>query len=282
MVIMYFLWAHELKDLLSNHILAFVESLLSFSQSVPTFPQQTRFCTDNTGGLLHTSAKNMEGVQQQERQQQPPPVIVHHSVANSPLNTCLRRYQLRIRVSERTIPGSVIFPRSGVAFFYLPLSAVPMTDIQQSGVFLRIGEFAQVHGHSYVVVVTQKLTETTMDFVEKLQAMHLSSRLQIILAHSPSDATEAMLDISKLQCPPVGTAMQLRFCRLLDRLLLEGTAQRLLSSVGLDSHQIQVVQDGIGSIAQLAAASSSDLMECALDSNTSQNVVRFFGGTSQQ
>ncbi|PVD35733.1 hypothetical protein C0Q70_02696 [Pomacea canaliculata] len=184
----------------------------------------------------------MEGVQQQERQQQPPPVIVHHSVANSPLNTCLRRYQLRIRVSERTIPGSVIFPRSGVAFFYLPLSAVPMTDIQQSGVFLRIGEFAQVHGHSYVVVVTQKLTETTMDFVEKLQAMHLSSRLQIILAHSPSDATEAMLDISK----------------------------------------IQVVQDGIGSIAQLAAASSSDLMECALDSNTSQNVVRFFGGTSQQ
>lgn len=36
---------------------------------------------------------------------------------------------------------------------------------------------------------------------------HLSSRLQIILAHSPSDATEAMLDISKVRRLPHFTSL---------------------------------------------------------------------------
>ncbi|XP_076455914.1 protein SPO16 homolog isoform X2 [Babylonia areolata] len=189
----------------------------------------------------------------------------------------------RMGVSESSTDSSVIFPLSNVAFFYLPVNPALFSHVdsskQRSALFYSLGKFVDVHGHSYLVLVSHDMCNKTFSLLTEIQTRYLASRLQVIPVQSAAAAAAAMVDIAKLQCRPVAGKMQERFCLLLNRLLLEDVCPRLLHQLGLDTHQLQLVQDGIGSLSRLTSASTADLMDCALDANTAVAVTRFFHHT---
>ncbi|XP_041371910.1 protein SPO16 homolog [Gigantopelta aegis] len=209
--------------------------------------------------------------------QAPWPVIIHQSLEHTELGKFLAQKRFKLRISETVTPYSIIFPKSGVAFLYVNLSpSLWNSESEQlkQDFINSIDKFVQVHRNCYFLAQASQYGEKEFKLLSAIQLHYLLTTLQIVPIHNASDGVKAMINIAKLLCKPVSDLMNERF-----RILLQNqtaTVPSILKQLHLDDHQIQMLQDGVGSLATLASATRDDLLDCCLDSATANRILEFF------
>ncbi|XP_046580985.1 protein SPO16 homolog [Haliotis rubra] len=207
------------------------------------------------------------------------PVILHQSLEKSEISRLLRQKNFKIRNSESVTSNSIIFPMSGVAFMILDLKDV-IRDSPEGGtrteVWESIDKFVQVHRRCYILAQAPCHAEQEQCVFSAIQEKYMTSPLQMIPVHTPTESIQAMLNIAKLLCKPMGEVVTRRFQGLLTQQLSGDVTGAALTQLGLTEPQIQFIQDGIGNLAQLATASRDDLLNCSLDTDTADRILDMF------
>ncbi|XP_001635018.3 uncharacterized protein LOC5514804 isoform X2 [Nematostella vectensis] len=174
------------------------------------------------------------------------PIIINYSLADSELRSIFQSHNYKVRVSKSNGKDVVIFPLSSVAFFLLRLDEIT----------------AQIDGKSNVD------QEVVHRFLEE--------KLGFLLACSPKECAESMLNIAKITCKPLNCVVKERLQKLKSATVSDGVILDILSNLGLNSHQCFVLQQGCKSIANIATACEEDIIGCTLDQNIAQRIKHFF------
>ncbi|XP_046355719.2 protein SPO16 homolog isoform X1 [Haliotis rufescens] len=226
------------------------------------------------------------------------PVILHQSLEKSEISRLLRQKNFKIRNSESVTNNSIIFPMSGVAFMILHLKDVISDGCIRAEVWERlawlsvfylaaaaaskstrrisIDKFIQVHRRCYILAEAPCHAEQEQCVFSAIQEKYMTSSLQMIPVHTPAESIQAMLNISKSLCKPMGEVVTRRFQGVLTHAMCGDVTGAALTQLGLTEPQIQFIQDGIGNLAQLASASREDLLNCSLDTDTADRILDIF------
>ncbi|XP_046355720.2 protein SPO16 homolog isoform X2 [Haliotis rufescens] len=204
------------------------------------------------------------------------PVILHQSLEKSEISRLLRQKNFKIRNSESVTNNSIIFPMSGVAFMILHLKDVISDGCIRAEVWESIDKFIQVHRRCYILAEAPCHAEQEQCVFSAIQEKYMTSSLQMIPVHTPAESIQAMLNISKSLCKPMGEVVTRRFQGVLTHAMCGDVTGAALTQLGLTEPQIQFIQDGIGNLAQLASASREDLLNCSLDTDTADRILDIF------
>ena len=114
--------------------------------------------------------------------------------------------------------------------------------------------------------------------VSALQQKYMFADLNFLVAHNSNECVECMLSIVKVTCKAVSSVIRQRMEGVQERLLSEEAVLSTIQVCGINRHNSTVLLDGCGTLAGVARAASStaQLMECSLDSDTANNVHRYF------
>eukprot|EP00058_Branchiostoma_floridae_P027477 XP_002612968.1 hypothetical protein BRAFLDRAFT_74753 [Branchiostoma floridae] len=175
------------------------------------------------------------------------PVIVNASLENSDITRLLQQ-QHKTRVSDTTLRHTCIFPLSGVAFMIVPLNE-SLVDWPPRG----------------ESVLDSSLVDRFMD-----------RKLYLLPAHNASECVQSMATIAKATYKPSCEMIRQRLCKLLTNQISEDIVLRIISRLGLSQHECLVLQQGRGTLGRIALASREELLDCSLDSDTVDRVIKFF------
>lgn len=187
-----------------------------------------------------------------------------------------------LAVSTGTLPHTCIFPQSSAAFMMVPISEAltewPPKDHCQVDPSLarRLSKFSELHHKCYVLLCAPMLGQNEQKVLSALQQKYMSMNLHFLPAHNSNECVECMLSIVKVACKTVSLVIRERMERVQEQLLSEGTILSVIQQTGVSRHNGTVLMDGCGSLARIVQASTAQLMECSLDSNTAQNIQKFF------
>ena len=114
--------------------------------------------------------------------------------------------------------------------------------------------------------------------VSALQQKYMCADLHFLVAHNSNECKECMLSIVKVTCKDVSSVIRQRMDCVQEQLLSEKTVLSTIQLCGVNRHASTVLLDGCGTLARVAQAASStaELMEYSLDSETAQQVHRYF------
>ncbi|XP_060552727.1 protein SPO16 homolog [Ruditapes philippinarum] len=211
----------------------------------------------------------------------PWPVIIHHSMLKTEYETIFRQKQLKVRVSNGVIPGSVVFPLSSVAFLIVPVSRAttldPENNIQLSQELIeRVDNFLKVHKNCYMLCQAPLHGQNEKQVFAMIQRMYLNTRLNMIPVHNAMEGVKTMFTIAKGLCKPVSDILNERLEQVVKEQKKSDFMTAALKQLGLTNHECQVIEDSLGSLRNLATASREDLLNCSLDSNTVDKLLQFF------
>ncbi|XP_053409048.1 protein SPO16 homolog [Mercenaria mercenaria] len=212
----------------------------------------------------------------------PWPVIIHQSMSHTDYATILRQKQLKVRVSDGVIPGTVIFPLSGVAFLIIPLSQATIQDPENKCIQLsqelidRVEKFLHIHRKCYMLCQAPLHGQSERNVFSMIQRKYLDTRLNMIPVHNATEAVKSMLTIAKALCKPVSDILHERLQSVIKEQLQNDVMTAALKQLGLSNHECQVIEDGLGSLSKLVAASREELLDCSLDSTTVDKILQFF------
>ncbi|EDO42955.1 predicted protein [Nematostella vectensis] len=145
------------------------------------------------------------------------PIIINYSLADSELRSIFQSQNYKVRVSKSNGKDVVIFPLSSVAFFLLRLDEIT----------------AQIDGKSNV----------DQEVVHRF----LGEKLGFLLACSPKECAESMLNIAKITCKPLNCVVKERLQKLKSATVSDGVILDILSNLGLNSHHILFLNMAISS-----------------------------------
>ncbi|XP_027044535.1 uncharacterized protein C1orf146-like isoform X4 [Pocillopora damicornis] len=128
------------------------------------------------------------------------PVILNRSLENSDIHRLLMQYH-KVRVTDTTGHGVIIFPLSSVAFMIMPLDQV-LTENQEKHLINedtieRIHKLNQLHRKAYVILVAAFMGPEQIKAWTALQSRFLGTSSRFIPAHSAKECFECMMTISK-------------------------------------------------------------------------------------
>ncbi|XP_019630094.1 PREDICTED: uncharacterized protein LOC109474261 [Branchiostoma belcheri] len=176
------------------------------------------------------------------------PVIVNASLQNSDVTRLLQQQQHKTRVSDTTLRHTCIFPQSGVAFMIIPLNE-SLTEWPPGG----------------DSVLDSSLVDRFMD-----------RKLYLLPAHNASECVQSMTTIAKATYKPSCEMIRHRLCKLLANQVSDDIVLQIISRLGLSQHECLVLQQGLGTMGRVALASREELLDCSLDSETVNRVIKFF------
>lgn len=205
------------------------------------------------------------------------PVILNQSLQGSAWDKVLRQNRMKIRGSNCTIENSVIFPKSGVAFLVISLSSCTIGQFDIKHDVLQLTEkFTQLHARGYALMLASLHSEREMRICSEIQTKFLNTKLQMIAIHSVDEGIQAMINIAKVLCKPTSDVMFSRLDELAHNFSIDNTTESVLAQLGLSEHQIHILQDCLGSLANIVKANKEDLLDCNLDSETADKMINFF------
>ncbi|XP_063423346.1 protein SPO16 homolog [Mytilus trossulus] len=205
------------------------------------------------------------------------PVILNQSLQGSGWDKVLRQHRMKIRGSNSTIENSVIFPKSGVAFLVIPLSSCTIGQFDIKHEVLQLTEkFTQLHARGYALMLASLHSEREMRICSEIQTKFLETKLQMIAIHNVDEGIQAMINIAKVLCKPTSDVMFRRLDELAHHFSIDDTTKSALEQLGLSEHQIHILQDCLGSLANIVKANKEDLLDCSLDSETADKMIKFF------
>uniref|UniRef100_A0A0L8GZE0 Uncharacterized protein n=1 Tax=Octopus bimaculoides TaxID=37653 RepID=A0A0L8GZE0_OCTBM len=237
---------------------------------------------------------------QEDRREQSKPVIIHQSLSNSDIIALLRDSNYFIRFSSTVIKDSCIFPSSSVAFLIvddvfnsrrqtcLPQSTRLASTNEQgehndsdrsTELLNRMEKFSRLHQRCFVILRYSVFDSFATESLQNIQLKFLESRLQVIpvLNDNGQSVVEAMLNIAKVMCKPVSEVLKERLESIQASFKSSVTLMHeTLKMLDLSPEEINLVQDGIGSLKKLILATEQDLLDCGLSREVVVRIQRFF------
>ncbi|XP_078661508.1 protein SPO16 homolog [Branchiostoma floridae x Branchiostoma belcheri] len=210
------------------------------------------------------------------------PVIVNASLQNSDVTRLLQQQQHKTRVSDTTLRHTCIFPQSGVAFMIIPLNESltewpPSGDsVLDSSLVDRIEKFLAVHRNCYLLTTAALYGHHEMAALSTLQNKFMDRKLYLLPAHNASECVQSMTTIAKATYKPSCEMIRHRLCKLLANQISDDIVLQIISRLGLSQHECLVLQQGLGTMGRVALASREELLDCSLDSETVDRVIKFF------
>ncbi|CAH1241197.1 C1orf146 [Branchiostoma lanceolatum] len=210
------------------------------------------------------------------------PVIVNASLQNSDVTRLLQQQKHKTRVSDTTLRHTCIFPLSGVAFMIVPLNESltdwpPSADSVLDGHLVdRIEKFLAVHRNCYLLTTAALHGHHEMTALSALQNKFMDRKLYLLPAHNASECVQSMETIAKATYKPSCETIRQRLCKLLTNQVSEDIVLHIISRLGLSQHECLVLQQGRGTLGRIALASREELLDCSLDSDTVDRVIKFF------
>ncbi|XP_027044533.1 uncharacterized protein C1orf146-like isoform X2 [Pocillopora damicornis] len=194
------------------------------------------------------------------------PVILNRSLENSDIHRLLMQYH-KVRVTDTTGHGVIIFPLSSVAFMIMPLDQV-LTENQEKHLINedtieRIHKLNQLHRKAYVILVAAFMGPEQIKAWTALQS-------------SAKECFECMMTISKVTSKPMVGVIQERMKRLQESTINDNIVLGALATIGLSNHECLVLQDGCKNVTRVSQATKEELLDCSLDQHTAQKIINFF------
>ncbi|KAJ8035677.1 hypothetical protein HOLleu_19424 [Holothuria leucospilota] len=147
--------------------------------------------------------------------------------------------------SDSTVPSTVIFPKSSIAFLISQKDDILKEVSEKSNESLlsqefidRMDKFTKMHRNCYLVLKATPLDNNVWCAIWKIQQRFIDSRLQLIFAEKDMDCIQAMTTIAQATCKPTSTVLQSTLQQHLANQLTDGTTLRILQQTGLSEHDI--------------------------------------------
>ncbi|XP_068749810.1 protein SPO16 homolog [Montipora capricornis] len=213
------------------------------------------------------------------------PVILNKSLEGSEIYRLLVQNH-KVRVTDTTGEGVIIFPLSSVAFMIIELDKVLNSDQGESSVnpyiFDRIQRLNQLHRRAYVFLFAPQMEPKEMHALAALQRRFLGAKARFLPVHNVKACVDCMITLAKATCKPMTESIQERVKALQDSSVSDSIVLRIFASIGLSSHECLVLQHGLKTISRVSQATEEELMDCSLDHETAQKVINFFKKDSIQ
>ncbi|XP_015773096.1 PREDICTED: uncharacterized protein C1orf146-like isoform X1 [Acropora digitifera] len=207
------------------------------------------------------------------------PVILHKSLEGSEIYNLLIQNH-KVKVTDTTGEGVIIFPLSSIAFMIITCERVIKADQGEISVdpdiLDRIQRFNQLHRRAFVILVACRIGSQEIQTVGVLQRRFLGTKAKFIPSHNAKQCVDCMTTIAKATCKPVTELMQQEMKTLQDSAVSDSVVLRILSSMGLSYHECLVLQHGLKTISKVSQATEEELMDCSLDHKTAKKIINFF------
>ncbi|KAL4229525.1 hypothetical protein ACF0H5_012565 [Mactra antiquata] len=206
---------------------------------------------------------------------------------SSSLAKYLQENQQKVRFSGNIIPGSIIFPLSGIAFMLVPLTETVKKHGEQQTFKLveefteRVDNFLQIHRKCYLLCQATLHGQMEQTIFAMIQKKYLSTRLNMLIVHNVGEAVKTMFTIAEGLCKPKMTETYTRIQSSVKEHSEQDSVSLALQQIGLSQHECQVIADGLGSLHRLVTATREELIDCSLDSKTINTIFRFFHRVEQ-
>ncbi|GCC31254.1 protein SPO16 homolog [Chiloscyllium punctatum] len=128
-------------------------------------------------------------------------IIVSSSLQHHEVISSLSNQQQRIRFSDAVIPGSIIFPLSGIAYIIMEIEDF-CDNSREIKLMEQIEQFVHIHRNSFLLLAAALYGAKEWEILFKVQQRFLGSNLKIIPAHNSGDMVKSMLTIAKVTCKP--------------------------------------------------------------------------------
>ncbi|XP_064644646.1 protein SPO16 homolog [Lineus longissimus] len=135
------------------------------------------------------------------------PVIVNSSLKDGEVVKMLSQHH-KVRVAEKTIENTCIFPVSGVAFMIqvvhvsTPTWSPPEHAALRSDIIERLEKFLRIHRRCYLLLVADLHGPREFAVIMTTQQQFFNQQLNILPVHSLTESVHSMLKIAKVTCQP--------------------------------------------------------------------------------
>ncbi|XP_022799414.1 uncharacterized protein C1orf146-like [Stylophora pistillata] len=213
------------------------------------------------------------------------PVILNKSLENSDIHRLLMQFH-KVRVTDTTGQGVIIFPLSSVAFMIMPVNQILKEDQGKHSLnedtVERIHRLNQLHRRAYVILVAAFKGPEQIKAWTTLQSRFVGTSSRFIPAHSAKECFDCMIAIAKVTSKPMARVIQERMKRLQESTISDNIVLSALATIGLSGHECLVLQDGCKNVAKVSQATKEELLDCSLDQHTAQKIINFFEKDSIQ
>ncbi|CAH3017399.1 unnamed protein product [Porites evermanni] len=207
------------------------------------------------------------------------PIIINKSLEESEIYRLLRSKH-KVRVTDTTGQGVIIFPLSSVAFMVISLDHALKENegqtVVSADIVERVQRLNQVHQRAYVILMAALMGSKEMQNLTALQSRFLGTKANFIPAHSAKECVDFMVTIAKVTCKPMAGLIQERMKRLQESTVSDNVILHALGNIGLGNHECLVLQDGLKTVSRVSQATEEELIDCSLDHQTAQKVINFF------
>lgn len=208
--------------------------------------------------------------------------ILDRALSNTIIADFLRRNNYLVRFSNSVIRYTCIFPSSGVAFLIVfnDQLSPPLDNENDQKLLNDIHKFYKLHKTCYVILEQQqdKLKDRhfEVELIHSLQRKYLCDRLQFIPVPNIKTVVQVMMNIDKLRSKSSVDILSQRFKNFVSSVIGNTNMVQTLLSTSLTESQINWVQDDVGSLRNLVAMRSQDLLDFGLSSETVSKIISFF------
>ncbi|KAL5489050.1 hypothetical protein EMCRGX_G018096 [Ephydatia muelleri] len=213
-------------------------------------------------------------------------VIISKSLEKSEIHHQLQIQKHKIRVSSGTWHHTCLFPQSSAAFMIIPVNDVlekwppePPYRID-SELLANLERFSALHHKCYVLLCAPMYLSNEQTALMVLQQNYIVSSLRFLPVHNSTECIETMLTITKVTSKPLSSTVRERLLKLHEQLISEEVIRNVVEQLGIGMHESLVLMDGCGTLSCISRAPLSVMLDCSLDSATSEHLQNFFHQTS--
>jgi len=195
-----------------------------------------------------------------------PPVIVHSSLNQSDLVARLTQKQLKVRFSNSTPEGSLIFPQCGPVFLVLqlPLTVAvwpPAPDVLLvPEVLQRIEKAATVHPGLYILTLSALLGVNELNVISALQNRLATHNLNIIPLRDGKQCVECMCNLAKVMESTTKKTIVQRY-NTSSKELCDNLLHSSASALSISHNAQECITSGLQSVSQLIQGTAEQFHE---------------------
>lgn len=195
-------------------------------------------------------------------------VIMNASFSNSEVHRLLSKL-FKIREVETTITHSLIFPKQSKAFLIQPIMEICKVWPPRGKFFVdelimeRINNFQKIHRNAYVFLTAVSITADEELVIDCVQMKFFKEKVVFLPCRGAAQCINLLVDIIR---PKLDMSQHVDHAKRLAAGHLEESAlvDFLERKFQLEKHDAMVLQDGLGTLANIVNASVEELRDCSL------------------
>lgn len=145
-----------------------------------------------------------------------------------------------------------------------------------SELLANLERFSALHHKCYVLLCAPMYLNNEQTALMVLQQHCLLSSLRFLPVHNSTECIETMLTITKVTSKPLSSTIRERLFKLREQLISEDAILNVVEQLGIGRHESMVLMDGCGTLSCISRAPLSAMLDCSLDSATSEHLQKFF------